>query len=87
MTMSTAKEWSKFGVRTNSVCFDVVKTPMTETIGGDKFRDGVLVRIPMGRWATPVQRELDETEAKLNLRLKIGVGSKQRSDCFHKESQ
>lgn len=26
---------------------------MTETIRGDKFRDGVLARIPMGRWATP----------------------------------
>jgi 3-oxoacyl-[acyl-carrier protein] reductase len=53
MTMSTAREWSKFGVRTNSVCFGVVETPMTETIRGDKFRDGVLARIPMGRWATP----------------------------------
>jgi 3-oxoacyl-[acyl-carrier protein] reductase len=52
MTMSTAKEWSKFGVRTNSVCFGVVETPMTETIRGDKFRDGVLARIPMGRWGT-----------------------------------
>ena len=53
MTMSTAKEWSKFGVRTNSVCFGVVETPMTETIRGDKFRDGVLARIPMGRWGAP----------------------------------
>jgi 3-oxoacyl-[acyl-carrier protein] reductase len=53
MTMSTAREWSKFGVRTNSVCFGVVETPMTETIRGDKFRDGVLARIPMGRWARP----------------------------------
>jgi NAD(P)-dependent dehydrogenase (short-subunit alcohol dehydrogenase family) len=53
MTMSTAKEWSKFGVRTNSVCFGVVETPTTETIRGDKFRDGILARIPMGRWAAP----------------------------------
>jgi 3-oxoacyl-[acyl-carrier protein] reductase len=53
MTMSAAREWSKFGVRTNSVCFGVVETPMTETIRGDKFRDGVLARIPMGRWAAP----------------------------------
>lgn len=53
MTMSTAKEWSKFGVRTNSVCFGVVETPMTETIRGDKFRDGILARIPMGRWSQP----------------------------------
>ena len=43
MTMSTA----------NSVCFGVVETPMTETIRGDKFRDGILARIPMGRWAAP----------------------------------
>jgi 3-oxoacyl-[acyl-carrier protein] reductase len=53
MTMSAAREWSKFGVRTNSVCFGVVETPMTETIRGDKFRDGLLSRIPMGRWASP----------------------------------
>jgi 3-oxoacyl-[acyl-carrier protein] reductase len=53
MTMSAAKEWSKFGVRTNSVCFGVVETDMTETIRGDKFRDGILARIPMGRWAAP----------------------------------
>ena len=53
MTMTAAKEWSKFGVRTNSVCFGVVETPMTETIRGDKFRDGMLARIPMGRWAAP----------------------------------
>ncbi len=53
MTMSAAKERSKFGVRTNSVCFGVVETPMTETIRGDKFRDGILARIPMGRWAAP----------------------------------
>ncbi|MGM5024013.1 SDR family NAD(P)-dependent oxidoreductase [Tardiphaga sp. 367_B4_N1_1] len=53
MTMTTAKEWSKFGIRTNSVCFGVVETPMTETIRGEKFRDGILARIPMGRWALP----------------------------------
>ncbi len=53
MTMSAAKEWSKFVLRTNSVCFGVVEADMTETIRGDKFRDGILARIPMGRWATP----------------------------------
>jgi 3-oxoacyl-[acyl-carrier protein] reductase len=26
---------------------------MTETIRGDKFRDGLLARIPKGRWAAP----------------------------------
>ena len=53
MTMTAAKEWSKFGVRTNSVCFGVVETPMTETIRGDKFRDGMLARI---RWGVGPRR-------------------------------
>lgn len=53
MTMSAAREWSQFNVRTNSVCFGVVETPMTEAIRGDKFRDGILAQIPMGRWAQP----------------------------------
>ncbi|QQX82799.1 SDR family oxidoreductase [Cupriavidus necator] len=51
MTMSAAREWGKYGVRTNSVCLGVVETPMTETIRGDRFRDGILSMIPMGRWA------------------------------------
>ena len=53
MTMTAAKEWAKFGIRANSICFGVVETPMTETIRGDKFRDGILARIPMGYWAQP----------------------------------
>jgi 3-oxoacyl-[acyl-carrier protein] reductase len=53
MTMSAAREWSKFNVRTNSICFGVVETPMTEIVRGDKFRDGILSQIPMGRWSQP----------------------------------
>ena len=53
MTMSAAREWSKYEIRTNTVCFGVVETPMTETVRGDKFRDGVIAQIPMGRWAQP----------------------------------
>lgn len=53
MTMSAAREWGKYGVRTNSICLGVVETPMTETIRGDRFRDGILSMIPMGRWAQP----------------------------------
>ena len=53
MTMTIAKEWAKFGIRANSVCFGVVETPMTETIRGEKFRDQILARIPMGYWAQP----------------------------------
>lgn len=55
MTMTAAKEWAKFGIRANSVCFGVVETPMTEVIRGEKFRDGILARIPMGYWATPAE--------------------------------
>ena len=53
LTMSAAREWGKFNVRTNSICFGVVETPMTEVVRGDKFRDGILAQIPMGRWAQP----------------------------------
>ncbi len=53
MTMSAAREWAKYGIRTNSICFGSVETPMTEVVRGDKFRDGLLAQIPMGRWAQP----------------------------------
>lgn len=53
LTMSAAREWAKYGIRTNSVSLGVVETPMTEVIRGDKFRDGILAQIPMGRWAQP----------------------------------
>jgi len=53
LTMTAAREWGKFNIRTNSICFGVVETPMTEVIRGDKFRDGMLAQIPMGRWAQP----------------------------------
>ncbi len=53
MTMTAAREWSKYNIRSNSVCFGVVETPMTEVVRGEKFRDGMLAQIPMGRWSTP----------------------------------
>lgn len=53
LTMTAAKEWGKHGIRTNSVCFGVVETPMTEVIRGEKFRDRILANIPLGRWAEP----------------------------------
>jgi 3-oxoacyl-[acyl-carrier protein] reductase len=52
MTMSATQEWSPQGIRINSVCFGVIETPMTETIRGDRFREGIVAKIPMGRWAT-----------------------------------
>lgn len=51
LTMSAAREWARYGIRVNSVCFGVVNTPMTETIRGEKFRDGMLAQIPLKRWA------------------------------------
>jgi len=53
LTMTAARKWGKFNVRVNSICFGVVETPMTEMVRGDKFRDGILAQIPMGRWAQP----------------------------------
>lgn len=53
LTMCAAREWARYGIRVNSVCFGIVETPMTETIRGEKFRDGYLAQIPLGRWATP----------------------------------
>jgi 3-oxoacyl-[acyl-carrier protein] reductase len=53
MTMATAREWARYGIRCNTVCFGVIETPMTETIRGDKFRERMLANIPLGRWAQP----------------------------------
>jgi 3-oxoacyl-[acyl-carrier protein] reductase len=51
LTMSAAREWSKYNIRTNTVGFGVVVTQMTETVRGEKFAAGLLAQIPMGRWA------------------------------------
>lgn len=53
ITMTAAREWGKYNIRTNSICFGVVETPMTEVVRGEKFRDGMLAQIPLGRWSTP----------------------------------
>ena len=55
LTMTAAREWGKHQIRTNTVCFGVVETPMTEVIRGDKFRDGMLAQIPLGHWTTPAE--------------------------------
>ncbi|MDF8334575.1 SDR family oxidoreductase [Novosphingobium cyanobacteriorum] len=52
-TMSTAREWAKYGIRANCVAFGVVETPMTETIRtNEKFRETYMARIPLGRFST-----------------------------------
>jgi len=53
LSMSAAREWARYGIRVNSVCFGVVETPMTSTILSDRFRDKLLEQIPLGRWAQP----------------------------------
>ena len=53
LTMRAAREWSGKGVRINTICFGVVETEMTETIRSDKFREGVMAQVPMGRFSDP----------------------------------
>ena len=53
MSMTAAKEWGKYNIRCNSICYGVVETPMTEVIRGEKFKDKIVPMIPMGRWAQP----------------------------------
>jgi 3-oxoacyl-[acyl-carrier protein] reductase len=54
MTMTAAREWARYNIRANAVCFGVVETAMTETVRTDeRFRDNYLQQIPLGRWASP----------------------------------
>lgn len=53
MAMTAAREWGRYNIRANSICFGVVETPMTEVVRGEKFRDGMLAQIVLGRWSTP----------------------------------
>lgn len=69
MTMSAAREWGKYGVRTNTICLGMVETPMTETIRSERFRDSYLAMIPMGRWAQP-----DEVAAPIAFLLSDAAG-------------
>ncbi len=54
MMMTTAREWAKFNIRANAVCFGVVETAMTEKVRTDeRFAENYLAQIPLGRWSTP----------------------------------
>lgn len=53
MAMTAAREWGRYNIRANSICFGVVETPMTEVVRGEKFRDQMLAQIALGRWSTP----------------------------------
>jgi 3-oxoacyl-[acyl-carrier protein] reductase len=58
LTMSTAREWGKYGIRANSVAFGLVETPMTEVVRSEKFRDTYMSRIPMARFTRPEEAAL-----------------------------
>ena len=54
ITMTAAREWARFGIRSNAVCFGVVETAMTETVRSDeRFAENYLAQIPLGRWSSP----------------------------------
>ena len=55
ITMSAAREWARFGICVNSVCFGAVETPMTEVIRSPKFIERTMAAIPMGRIAQPAE--------------------------------
>ncbi len=53
LTMSAAREWGRYGIRINSVAYGIVETEMTEVARSDKFRQGYLANIPLGRFLAP----------------------------------
>ena len=55
ITMSAAREWARFGICVNSVCFGAVDTPMTAVIRSPKFIERTMAAIPMGRIAQPAE--------------------------------
>ncbi len=52
LTMCSAREWGKFNINVNSVCYGMVETTMTETIRQEKFRDKYLSQIPLQRFSS-----------------------------------
>ena len=52
LTMCSAREWGRYNINVNSVCYGMVETAMTETIRQEKFRDKYLSQIPLGRFST-----------------------------------
>ncbi|WP_296259636.1 MULTISPECIES: SDR family NAD(P)-dependent oxidoreductase [unclassified Pseudomonas] len=54
MAMTAAREWARYGIRSNAVCFGMVETSMTEKVRNDpKFLETYLQQIALGRFATP----------------------------------
>jgi len=54
MAMTAAREWAKYGVRSNAVCFGMVETAMTEKVrGNEKMLATYMEQIALKRFATP----------------------------------
>ena len=53
LTMSAAREWGRYNIKVNSVCYGLVETAMTEAVRQEKFRNRYLDAIPLGRFSTP----------------------------------
>lgn len=54
MAMTAAREWAKFNIRSNAVCFGMVETAMTEKVRSDeRFLESYMAQIPLGRFASP----------------------------------
>lgn len=54
MAMTAAREWAKYNVRSNAVCFGMVETAMTEKVRNDqRFLETYMAQIALGRFAMP----------------------------------
>ncbi len=54
MAMTAAREWAKYEIRTNAVCFGMVETAMTEKVRNDpRFLESYMAQIALGRFASP----------------------------------
>lgn len=54
MAMTAAREWAKYNIRSNAVCFGMVETAMTEKVRSDeRFMESYMSQIPLARFATP----------------------------------
>lgn len=56
MAMSTAREWARYNIRSNAVCFGMVDTAMTEKVRNDpRLLETYMGQIPLGRFAQPAE--------------------------------
>jgi 3-oxoacyl-[acyl-carrier protein] reductase len=54
MAMTAAREWARYNIRSNAVCFGMVETAMTETVRtNERFLQTYLGQIALGRFSTP----------------------------------